>query len=420
MKLDVVGSARFSAVGSGTYSTDLNLTADGTLTTAASDLALKTNLQPIEGALGRINSINGYFFNLKDDPNGSRDIGLVAQDVEKVVPELVFTNQTDGYKGINYSRVSALLVEGIKELDTKVENLQLNGKVGIGDTSPLKDQVRLAIEELIATDSGLFKNLTDTQENPEIDPNSDTNDPETREIDSINSQLASHQAVLDSLSQTLAELLNKTPEIDADINPLVTSDIDPDISEGSSLGADIDLELNSPLIAYKDVSILGETTLSNLNVTGILKIGLLTIEGLGEGTEDNPAQISINTLDSPLNFMDNKITIDTKGNLMVKEGVIAGNSSFRDALTLPAGKDTLQVRMGTECDNTSESAKDSEENTPVCVENEATWNQQPVTINVTPTYNTNLWVEDISEEGFTIKVAETSEIDQEIFYMAIW
>ena len=105
---------------------------------------------------------------------------------------------------------------------------------------------------------------------------------------------------------------------------------------------------------------------------------------------------------------------------MVKEGVIAGNSSFRDALMLPAGKDTLQVRMGTECDNTSESAQDSEENTPVCVENEATWNQQPVTINVTPTYNTNLWVEDISEEGFTIKVAETSEIDQEIFYMAIW
>jgi cell division protein FtsB len=43
--------------------------------------------------------------------------------VEKVIPELVFTNEVDGYKGINYAEVTAVLVEAIKEL--KAENKQL-------------------------------------------------------------------------------------------------------------------------------------------------------------------------------------------------------------------------------------------------------------------------------------------------------
>ncbi|MEZ5198479.1 MAG: hypothetical protein R2764_19465 [Bacteroidales bacterium] len=45
-------------------------------------------------------------------------------DFEKVVPELVFTNQTDGYKGINYAEVTALLTEAIKEQQKIIETLQ--------------------------------------------------------------------------------------------------------------------------------------------------------------------------------------------------------------------------------------------------------------------------------------------------------
>ncbi len=51
-------------------------------------------------------------------------IGFIAQEFEQVIPELVFTNETDGFKGINYAEVSAVLVEAIKELNTKIDNLE--------------------------------------------------------------------------------------------------------------------------------------------------------------------------------------------------------------------------------------------------------------------------------------------------------
>jgi hypothetical protein len=53
-------------------------------------------------------------------------IGFIAQEFEQVIPELTFTNETDGYKGINYAEVTALLAEAIKEL--KAENDRLKAE----------------------------------------------------------------------------------------------------------------------------------------------------------------------------------------------------------------------------------------------------------------------------------------------------
>lgn len=53
-------------------------------------------------------------------------IGLVAQDVEKVIPEVVSTN-AEGYKSLSYEKLTAVLIEAIKEL--KVENEQLKSRV---------------------------------------------------------------------------------------------------------------------------------------------------------------------------------------------------------------------------------------------------------------------------------------------------
>jgi hypothetical protein len=52
----------------------------------------------------------------------------VAQDFEKVLPELVFTNDNDGYKGINYAEVTAVLAEALKELNARHEKLLLEFK----------------------------------------------------------------------------------------------------------------------------------------------------------------------------------------------------------------------------------------------------------------------------------------------------
>ena len=133
IKLDVVGSARFSAVGSGSYSADLNLTSDGTLTTSSSDVRLKENFQEISDAdtLSKVLSLKTYRFTWKD--GGSSDIGMIAQEVDTLFPELTFTNKVDGYMGINYSRLPTLLVSAIQEQQVKLNSLALaieaNGQV---------------------------------------------------------------------------------------------------------------------------------------------------------------------------------------------------------------------------------------------------------------------------------------------------
>ena len=121
--LDVDGNGRFRSVGSGTYATPLNRASDGTLTTATSDIRLKTNLDPLENSLDNVLKMQAYTFNWKSEPGGPRDLGLMAQELEILYPELVFTNPADGYKGINYPLLSAVLVEAVKETNAKFDPL---------------------------------------------------------------------------------------------------------------------------------------------------------------------------------------------------------------------------------------------------------------------------------------------------------
>jgi hypothetical protein len=125
--LDVVGNARFRLVGSGGYNAPLNLTSDGTLTTASSDERLKSNINTLENSLEKVSQLRGVSFTWKEDPEMGERIGFIAQEVEKIYPELVFTNKTDGLKGVNYAEFSAVLVEAVKEL--KAENDMLKARL---------------------------------------------------------------------------------------------------------------------------------------------------------------------------------------------------------------------------------------------------------------------------------------------------
>jgi len=94
----------------------------------SSDERLKDNLQIIEGSLDKIGKINGYEFDWNEKSPGwaqerGHDIGVVAQEVQKVVPEIV-SERKNGYLGVDYKRIIPLLIESIKELKQEVENLK--------------------------------------------------------------------------------------------------------------------------------------------------------------------------------------------------------------------------------------------------------------------------------------------------------
>ena len=95
----------------------------------ASDKKLKKDIQPLEGALEKVKALHGVTFSwdLEQYPNwgfkDTKQIGLIAQNVEEVMPELVSTD-SKGYKAVSYDKLTAVLVEAVKELKAENEALK--------------------------------------------------------------------------------------------------------------------------------------------------------------------------------------------------------------------------------------------------------------------------------------------------------
>jgi hypothetical protein len=89
--------------------------------TANSDIRIKSNITKIENALEKVGQISGYTYNTSYDDK--RHGGVIAQEIDKVFPEIVNTGN-DGLMGVEYGNISALLIEAIKEQNIKIKNLE--------------------------------------------------------------------------------------------------------------------------------------------------------------------------------------------------------------------------------------------------------------------------------------------------------
>jgi len=91
----------------------------------SSDERLKDNIQPISEPLYKLSKVGGYTFdwNDKQDAYQGHDVGVIAQEIEEILPEVVTTRGT-GYKAVKYEKIVPLLIESIKELQKKVEDIE--------------------------------------------------------------------------------------------------------------------------------------------------------------------------------------------------------------------------------------------------------------------------------------------------------
>ena len=104
-----------SAAGAATFNNDV---------TAFSDVILKDDINTIDNALERVQGMRGVFFNRKD-ANSGRQTGVIAQEVEPFLPEVVReTKDEKKIKSVAYGNMVGVLIEAIKELNAKVEELQ--------------------------------------------------------------------------------------------------------------------------------------------------------------------------------------------------------------------------------------------------------------------------------------------------------
>ena len=93
----------------------------------SSDERLKDNVEPIKFPLDKLGKIGGYTFdwNNKQQIYHGHDVGVLAQEIEEVLPEAV-KDRGSGYKGVQYDKIIPLLIEGIKELKEKVKHIEEN------------------------------------------------------------------------------------------------------------------------------------------------------------------------------------------------------------------------------------------------------------------------------------------------------
>jgi hypothetical protein len=96
---------------------------------SSSDIRFKENITPIENPIQKIRQISGNTYDWKEENKiehgyEGNDVGVIAQEIEAVLPQLVQTRD-NGYKAVKYDKLVALLIEGIKEQQIQIDNLTL-------------------------------------------------------------------------------------------------------------------------------------------------------------------------------------------------------------------------------------------------------------------------------------------------------
>ena len=120
-KLHIVGNAKITAVGAGTFSNNLNITSDGTLTTATSDIKFKYNIKPLNYGLStllQLKPVNFQWINGEDE-----DLGFIAQDVAEIIPEAVNTNWNSDLL-FRYESLIPILTKAIQEQQALIKALE--------------------------------------------------------------------------------------------------------------------------------------------------------------------------------------------------------------------------------------------------------------------------------------------------------
>ena len=104
-------------------------TVNCTTLTQGSDIKKKDTITPISNALNVINSLNGKSFCMKEDPSKRKHYGIIAQEAEAVLPEIIYGEEGD--KRVAYIEIIGLLIEAVKELENEV--IEIKGKLDLDE-----------------------------------------------------------------------------------------------------------------------------------------------------------------------------------------------------------------------------------------------------------------------------------------------
>jgi hypothetical protein len=99
------------------------MTVNGTIT-QNSDARVKENVVEIDDCISKVQAMKGVYYNRTDFNTETKKVGVIAQDVEAVLPELIIESPEDGLKSVAYSELTAVLINAIKEQQEIIEDLK--------------------------------------------------------------------------------------------------------------------------------------------------------------------------------------------------------------------------------------------------------------------------------------------------------
>lgn len=138
-----VVNLNINSLGSGAFVNDVNIDADGFLTSSTSDIRLKENIKPLNNALSILKGLSGITYEWIDKSAGGSKprFGFIAQQVEEVEPLLVFKNEKSGYKGVHTDCIIPIIVEAIKQLsdnNTNVSNINIKTQTVVAEDNNIE------------------------------------------------------------------------------------------------------------------------------------------------------------------------------------------------------------------------------------------------------------------------------------------
>jgi len=102
----------------------ISVSTTGTTYNTTSDIRLKQNIKPLE-ATDKLMQMNPVSYNWKSDPDGPRNIGFIAQEMQKIVPESVNISEDENKTmGMDYGRITPILVSALQNAHKKIEELE--------------------------------------------------------------------------------------------------------------------------------------------------------------------------------------------------------------------------------------------------------------------------------------------------------
>lgn len=120
------GNVGIGTASPGSYKLAISGNVQGTAFFYSSDARLKTNIKPLQNSLQKIMQLQGVSFDWKKSGQGS--VGLIAQDAQKVFPELISIDKSTGMMSLQYANLVAPLIEAVKEQQKQIEELKLEVK----------------------------------------------------------------------------------------------------------------------------------------------------------------------------------------------------------------------------------------------------------------------------------------------------